>query len=34
MWLREKRFEPEFDKSTRDSLYEGWQTAVRRVQSE
>jgi glycerol kinase len=34
MWLREKRFEPEFDKSTRDSLYDGWQTAVRRVQSE
>ncbi|MFT5297744.1 MAG: glycerol kinase [Colwellia sp.] len=23
MWLREKRFEPEFDKSTRDRLYEG-----------
>jgi glycerol kinase len=34
MWLREKRFEPEFNKSTRDSLYDGWKTAVRRVQSE
>ncbi|MBA6224997.1 glycerol kinase GlpK [Colwellia sp. MB02u-18] len=34
MWLREKRFEPEFDKSTRDHLYEGWLNAVRRVQSE
>ena len=34
MWLHEKRFEPEFDKSTRDRLYEGWLNAVRRVQSE
>jgi glycerol kinase len=34
MWLREKRFEPEFDKSARDRLYEGWLNAVRRVQSE
>jgi glycerol kinase len=34
MWLREKRFEPEFDKSTRDRLYDGWLNAVRRVQSE
>jgi len=34
MWLREKRFEPTFDKATRDGLYDGWQNAVRRVQSE
>lgn len=33
MWQREKRFEPQFDKSTRDGLYDGWQNAVRRVQS-
>jgi glycerol kinase len=33
MWQREKRFEPSFDKSTRDDLYYGWQNAVRRVQS-
>ncbi|KGK01056.1 glycerol kinase GlpK [Thalassotalea sp. ND16A] len=34
LWLREKRFEPTFDKSKRDSLYDGWQHAVRRVQSD
>jgi glycerol kinase len=34
MWLREKRFEPTFDKPTRDDLYKGWQNAIRRVQSE
>jgi|TARA_R110002060_G_scaffold71863_1_gene80496 glycerol kinase len=34
MWQREKRFEPTFDKSTRDGLYDGWQNAVRRVQSD
>ncbi len=34
MWQREKRFEPEFDKVTRDGLYDGWQNAVRRVQSD
>lgn len=34
MWLREKRFEPKFDKSTRDGLYDGWQNSVHRVQSE
>ncbi|MFT5757430.1 MAG: glycerol kinase [Alteromonadaceae bacterium] len=34
MWQREKRFEPTFDKSTRDDLYDGWKNAVRRVQSE
>ncbi len=34
MWQREKRFEPKFDKLTRDGLYDGWQHAVRRVQSE
>lgn len=33
MWQREKRFEPNFDKPTRDSLYDGWRNAVRRVQS-
>ena len=33
MWQREKRFEPKFDKPTRDSLYDGWKNAVRRVQS-
>jgi glycerol kinase len=33
MWQREKRFEPTFDKATRDGLYDGWQNAVRRVQS-
>jgi glycerol kinase len=33
MWQREKRFEPTFDKSTRDGLYDGWKNAVRRVQS-
>lgn len=33
MWQREKRFEPKFDKSTRDGLYDGWQNAVRRIQS-
>jgi glycerol kinase len=33
MWQREKRFEPNFDKPTRDSLYDGWKNAVRRVQS-
>ncbi|TMS80553.1 glycerol kinase GlpK [Pseudoalteromonas sp. S554] len=33
MWQREKCFEPEFDKPTRDSLYDGWKNAVRRVQS-
>jgi len=33
MWQREKRFEPTFDKPTRDGLYDGWQNAVRRVQS-
>lgn len=34
MWQREKRFEPKFDKVTRDGLYDGWQNAVRRVQSD
>jgi glycerol kinase len=33
MWQREKRFEPKFDKLTRDGLYDGWKNAVRRVQS-
>jgi len=33
MWLRENRFEPTFDKPSRDELYQGWQDAVRRVQS-
>jgi glycerol kinase len=33
MWQREKRFEPKFDKPTRDGLYDGWKNAVRRVQS-
>ncbi|TWX59467.1 glycerol kinase GlpK [Colwellia hornerae] len=34
MWQRERRFEPQFDKTTRDDLYDGWKNAVRRVQSE
>lgn len=34
LWQREKRFEPQIDKISRDQFYHGWQQAVRRVQCE
>jgi glycerol kinase len=30
-WVLDRRFTPEMKRSTRDSLYEGWKTAVKRV---